>query len=454
MAAPTVDATNTSIHDSDVTSHTVSLPAGISSGDLLIVIFAVDANPGVTWPGGWTEIAEVLQEAQVTLAVAYRQADGGEGATIIVTSGTAQMSAHTTYKISGHENPATQAPELSTGANGFGVNPDPDSLSPTGGSKDYLWLAVHAHDGTRSTDAFPTNYTNGISTQGVNGGSAGAGSAERQLTAAAEDPGAFTISASEQWAAATVAVHPVGAGGVTVLAALATATALGYAAVITTGLVVAAALATATALSLTAKHINTIKAAVATAVTQSYAATISGAARILAVLTTASAQSYAATIIAGDTVIGAALATASALSYAATHLNTIPAAMSTATAASYAATVSGATVVLGALATATAQSYAATVSGVALVAAALSTAAAKSWEAVVNPGAVVAGVVATATAQALEAVVTTPISVIMRAGNAFGAVPGVLMGIARAARVPQRGSARQSPPQDEGSGRQ
>ena len=89
-----------------------------------------------------------------------------------------------------------------------------------------------------------------------------------------------------------------------------------------------------------------------------------------------------------------------------------------------------------------------------IVAAALSTATAKSWEAVVNPGAVVAGVVATAAAQALEAVVTTPIAVIVRAGNAFGAVPGVLMGIARAAHVPQRGSARQSPPQDEGSGRQ
>ncbi len=213
MAAPTVDATNTSIHDSDVTSHTVSLPAGISSGDLLIVIFAVDANPGVTWPGGWTEIAEVLQEVSVTLAVAYRQADGGEGATITVTSGTAQRSAHTTYKISGHENPATQAPEMSTGVNGFGTNPDPDSLSPTGGSKDYLWLAVHAHDGIQTTDAFPTNYTNGISSEGTNAvASAGAGSAERQLTTATEDPGAFTISNNEQWAAATVAVHPVGAG--------------------------------------------------------------------------------------------------------------------------------------------------------------------------------------------------------------------------------------------------
>ena len=213
MAAPTVDATNTSIHDSDVTSHTVSLPAGISSGDLLIVIFAVDANPGVTWPGGWTEIAEVLQVASVTLAVAYRQADGGEGATITVTSGTAKKSAHTTYKISGHENPATQAPEMSTGVNGFGTNPDPDSLSPTGGSKDYLWLAVHAHDGIQTTDAFPTNYTNGISSEGTNAvASAGAGSAERQLTTATEDPGAFTISNNEQWAAATVAVHPVGAG--------------------------------------------------------------------------------------------------------------------------------------------------------------------------------------------------------------------------------------------------
>ncbi|KKK69935.1 hypothetical protein LCGC14_2929060, partial [marine sediment metagenome] len=76
--------------------------------------------------------------------------------------------------------------------------------------------------------------------------------------------------------------YTAAAGGVTVLAALATATALSPAATILTGLLVAASLATATALSLAAKHINTISAKVATAVAVSPASAVSGAALIAA----------------------------------------------------------------------------------------------------------------------------------------------------------------------------
>ena len=198
--------------------------------------------------------------------------------------------------------------------------------------------------------------------------------------------------------------YTAGAGGVTVLAALATATALSPAATILTGLLVAASLATATALSLAAKHINTISAKVATATAVSPASAVSGAALIAANLATATAKSFAASIItAGSITVSAALATASALAYAAKHINTIPAAVSTATAASLAATVSGAATIAGALATATARSWDATVSGAALVAGALSTATARSWAAAINPGVTIAGALATATALAPKA---------------------------------------------------
>ncbi|KKN25021.1 hypothetical protein LCGC14_0889030 [marine sediment metagenome] len=198
--------------------------------------------------------------------------------------------------------------------------------------------------------------------------------------------------------------YTAAAGGVTVLAALATATALSPAATIMTGLLVAASLATATALVYAAKNVNTISAKVATAVAVSPASAVSGAALIAANLATATAKSFAASIItAGSITVSAALATASALSYAAKHVNTIPAAVSTATAASLAATVSGAAVIAGAVATATARSWDATVSGAALVAGALSTATARSWAAAINPGVTIAGALATATALAPKA---------------------------------------------------
>ena len=165
-----------------------------------------------------------------------------------------------------------------------------------------------------------------------------------------------------------------GGGGVTVLAALATATALSPAATILTGLLVAASLATATALAYAAKNVNTISASVATATARSWAVTVSGAALIAGSLATAMARSWAATIVVGG----------------------------------------GATIV-GALATATAKSYAVTVSGAALVAGALSTATARSWAAVVNPGATIAGALATATARSWAAIISTgPVTTVRR----------------------------------------
>ena len=205
-----VEDTATSTEDAGkTTSHTVSLPSNISLGDLLIVVFSLGGGNGgtVSWPGGWTEIAEIDNSGSIKLAVAYRQADGDEDPTITVTSTEQERSSHTSYRITGHDDPATQAPELSTGATGDSTAPDPDSLTPTGGSKAYLWLAVHAHSQIVTTSGFPTNYSNGISAQGASAGT-GVGSAERELTGSSEDPGVFTISGTVKWAAATVAVHP------------------------------------------------------------------------------------------------------------------------------------------------------------------------------------------------------------------------------------------------------
>lgn len=208
MAFSSVAATNTSAATANQTSHTVDLPAGIVSGNLLIVCFSVDGAPSITWPGGWTEFFTVAKNSTNKLALAYRQADGGEASTITVTTGASQRSAHTSYRITGHEDPATQAPEGSGGGLGLDANPDPDNNTPTGGAKDYLWLAVEGHDVNRTTNAFPTDYSNGISAVSSTGAGCGVGSAERQLNAVNEDPGTFTISASDNWVAVTVAVHP------------------------------------------------------------------------------------------------------------------------------------------------------------------------------------------------------------------------------------------------------
>lgn len=208
MAFPQVEATNNSVEASATNSHTVSLPAGIQAGETLLVFFSVDAQNACTFPEGWTEIFDTPNGTN-TLAVGWRKADGGEGASITVTTAGNRESVHISYRISGATDPTVTAPEVSTGATGDDTNPDPDSLTAGGGSKKYLWIAVEGNDDDDAITDYPTNYTNGetyVSSTGFN--TCGIAVARRELETDVEDPGTFTLAATEQWVACTVAVYP------------------------------------------------------------------------------------------------------------------------------------------------------------------------------------------------------------------------------------------------------
>jgi hypothetical protein len=216
---PVVEATNTSATTSDNTNHTVSLPAGIQSGELLIAMlsgFDEAAALDISWPVGWTEFFEKDASSGMSLAVAgaYREADGTEGSSIAVTTDLAVLAAHTSYRISGAEDPATQPPEAATieytdTASGI----DPPSLTPTGGAKDYLWLAVAGWRRTGVNETVnPGSYTDGIEVSS-SGSSSGTRlrSLRRQANTSPEDPSTFTLGGnSERRVGATIAVHPAG----------------------------------------------------------------------------------------------------------------------------------------------------------------------------------------------------------------------------------------------------
>ena len=212
MAAATTDQRAGSNESTLTTSHTVNLAGSASSGNLLLVQFYISGgSPAgtITWPSGGGAFTEFFTgtNGNNKLAWAYRQADGTEGSTITVTTSTSHKSAHRAFRITGHEIPATQAPESATAATGSSTTPDPGSLSPTGGSKDYLWIAGTAQAADDAT-AGPTSYTD-LNTARASS-SVTCATAERTLTAASEDPGAFTIPTGA-WIATVVAVHPAGA---------------------------------------------------------------------------------------------------------------------------------------------------------------------------------------------------------------------------------------------------
>lgn len=216
MAFPDVADTNSSTagDNSDVTEHPVSLPANIESGNLLLVFFSVDGSPEVTFPANWNKIIDMdANGGAAHLVIAWKKATGSEGSSITVTTDVGERSAHISWRVINHEDPDTQAPEASTGATGSGATPDPDSLLPTGGAKDYLWAAViGTDDGATDVNSYPTNYDDDqLYCNYASPKSCMVGVCSRSYNASADDPSVFGLDSSEEWAACTIAIYPTGA---------------------------------------------------------------------------------------------------------------------------------------------------------------------------------------------------------------------------------------------------
>jgi len=220
-AYPVVAATNESTTSTAGTSHIVSLPTGITAGDLLLVCLDKGSTSAtVDALAGWTEL---LDEASANgLYIAYRKADGSEGSTITLTTSASTRSAEITFRITGAQDPAIQPPEIGTTATGTSATPDPPAAVMTGGSKDYLVIAFAGMAGEEADDDTwgntpPTNYSPTPPLQKT-GGTVGTNlgalaiAAYRQLTASSENPGTFGVDVSAAWRAQTITIHPAPVG--------------------------------------------------------------------------------------------------------------------------------------------------------------------------------------------------------------------------------------------------
>ena len=213
---PQVEATATSTTTSSLTTHTIDTPAGVVSGDLLIAFIGLEnlTRTGLAqfsaWSDGFIEIKDKTTggTAGASVGVAYKFSDGTEGANISVDSVDAERAAHCMYRISSAS--LASAPEITAGASASSSAPDPDNLVPVLLTRDYLWMALAAYNKIAATiTGFPTNYgSNQVNIGQFSGATVGV--ATRELAAAAENPGVFTMDASEIWQAFTLAVTPLG----------------------------------------------------------------------------------------------------------------------------------------------------------------------------------------------------------------------------------------------------
>ena len=188
-----------------------NLPSGIAADDLLIAAFAIDANPvGGATPTGWTVLEAQFGTAGVTLRPYWRKATAdANDACDMSTVGHNQQGVCRIFRITGAEDPDTTAPFAGSTRTGTSATPFVNACTPTGGSDDYLWLALNAHDHDRSFTSGPTNYQGDdgtISSGGSQGAQLSYGS--RALTAASEDPDNFTYGASDGYASLLIAIYP------------------------------------------------------------------------------------------------------------------------------------------------------------------------------------------------------------------------------------------------------
>ncbi len=220
MASPTVvGAVAESAIATASTSHTVNLPAGDTNGNMFLALCSkgsAGTTPSVNALAGWNEL---LDEAIVLgLYAAWRTVDGTEGATTGFTLSSATRGAWLVYEITGHEDPATIAPQIGTTATGSSTTPNPPSVSVTGGSKDILGIGFFGRSGEEADDdtwvtaapATPAAHTGLVQKACGIAGTNLAGmiaAAQLETTTATYDPGTFT-AATGAWRANTIVVHP------------------------------------------------------------------------------------------------------------------------------------------------------------------------------------------------------------------------------------------------------
>ncbi|HEY1267848.1 MAG TPA: hypothetical protein VGH16_11375 [Candidatus Binatia bacterium] len=203
-----VSVANTAISTNE-TSHVVSLPPGIVSGDMLEMFFGCGGNlsqqiGNIT---GWNKPAAKDHNGPINAAFFYRAADGSEGSSVVVPTSVAAHSVALVYRVNGWDgltNPSAQQ------IDGLSANADPPTRSPAWGADNNLWLAAATLVGAgTSFSVDPTNYNNPAE---IASDDRIIRCVQRLLNAATEDPGAFTNS-NVSWIAFTVALRGT-AGGV------------------------------------------------------------------------------------------------------------------------------------------------------------------------------------------------------------------------------------------------
>jgi len=214
--APAVSGTPTATTTGDAGPHNINMPTTVAAGDLLLMFYSIDDNTAsVTNPGGgWTQLATANSgSGGVTGQVWAKVAAGTEGGTTVnfQTSNNQSVAARV-YRIlaANWYGDLTNGVAVASGSGATTQNPNPPSLDPANWDTEAdLWIAYAAGSVYQSITSCPTNYGSSVhSNSGTTTGDASVSVCTRSLSASSDDPGTFTMNASQSGVPFTVAVRP------------------------------------------------------------------------------------------------------------------------------------------------------------------------------------------------------------------------------------------------------
>ena len=225
MAFPVIETADTKngTVTSNSASWTLTYPTNLASGDLILVFAAMD---GLTSPvGGGTFATTFFQTGStgsaVSIVIGKKLSDGTETGTFTLDLTASEQGGWRVFRITGWEGTIGTSMVDATGnagacgavvsAQSTTANPNPPNLDPNQwATEDTLWFACCGADTSRTISVYPLADNQ---TADVSGGSTGAtlGLCSLNDAVSSKDPGTFTISASDDWVAATVAVRPAAA---------------------------------------------------------------------------------------------------------------------------------------------------------------------------------------------------------------------------------------------------
>lgn len=210
-------ATTTPATTASGTTHSITLPSH-QSGDLLVAIYGVASQTGQSdtintgsSTSGWTAAQEVRLGTAKGIIV-WKVADSGSEVLVMSCNYSKQAAQHV-YRIRNFSG----TPSFGTGVAAASSTPNPPRCPPGTAeltSAEYLWI-VSCVPQQYGITAAPTDFTDLASVSPPGSSNVGCGSARRLYTGTSLDPGAFSITGSNNWAAHTIAIAPA-AGGVSV----------------------------------------------------------------------------------------------------------------------------------------------------------------------------------------------------------------------------------------------